>query len=65
VSMMPAWLRVLAYANPLTYQVDMMRALMLADGTSTFHLAVDFSVLGGATVVLVVLAGCLYPNVVR
>jgi len=65
VSMMPAWLRVLAYANPLTYQVDMMRGLMLADGTSTFHLAVDFSVLGGATVVLVVLAGWLYPNVVR
>jgi ABC-2 type transport system permease protein len=65
ISMMPGWLRVLAHANPLTYQVDALRALMLANGTSTFCLAVDFSILGGATVVLVVLAGRLYPTIVR
>lgn len=63
--MMPGWLKVLAHVNPLTYQVDALRTLMLADGTVTFQLAVDFCVLGGTTAVLVVLAGWLYPAIVR
>ncbi|HZZ77872.1 MAG TPA: ABC transporter permease [Gemmataceae bacterium] len=63
--MMPGWLKVVAHVNPLTYQVDALRALMLADGAATFHLAVDFGVLAGTTAILVLLAGWLYPTIVR
>jgi hypothetical protein len=38
---------------------------MLACGTSPFHVAVDFGILGGATAILVGLAGWLYPSIVR
>ena len=30
VAMMPAWMQVVARVNPLTYQVDALRGLMLA-----------------------------------
>jgi ABC-2 type transport system permease protein len=62
---MPGWLQTVAHLNPLTYEVDALRALMLADGTSAFGVGVDFGVLMGATTSLVLLAGRLYPNVVR
>lgn len=64
-TMMPAWLRAVAHANPLTYQVDMLRALMLAGGQSAFGIAVDVCVLTGATALLVAIAGWLYPSIVR
>ena len=35
LSLMPAWLRVVSRANPLTYQVDALRALMLVEGRPT------------------------------
>ncbi len=62
ISIMPTWLKVVAHANPLTYAVDTLRALMLANGTSTWGLGVDFSVLFGVTVVLVTVAAWLYPR---
>ena len=65
IEMMPDWLKVAAHANPLTYQVDVLRALMLAGGTSSFHLAVDFGILAGATTILVLVAGWLYPSIAR
>ena len=40
--MMPSWLKVVAWCNPLTYEVDAMRALMLDGGVSEFGLATDF-----------------------
>jgi ABC-2 type transport system permease protein len=43
--------------------VDALRAPMLAQGTSSFGLGVDFAVLIAATTVLVVVAGKLYPRV--
>jgi ABC-2 type transport system permease protein len=64
-TMMPGWLKVVAHANPLTYQVDVLRGLMLAGGTSVFGVTVDFAVLAGATGFLVAVAGCLYPSIVR
>src|ERR1700722_14074752 len=38
LSMMPGWLRAVAVGNPLTYQVDALRALMIRGGTSSFGL---------------------------
>lgn len=64
-AIMPGWLKVAAHVNPLTYQVDALRTLMLVQGTSSFRLGLDFAILGGATVMLVILAGWLYPTIVR
>lgn len=62
IAIMPGWLRAVAHANPLTYEVDALRALMLANGTSTYGLGVDFGVLLIATTVLVAIAARLYPR---
>jgi ABC-2 type transport system permease protein len=64
ISLMPGWLKVISRINPLSYQVDALRALMLQDGVSNFGLAVDFSVLLVSTVVLVMIGARLYPRVV-
>jgi ABC-2 type transport system permease protein len=64
IGIMPAWLRFIAHGNPLSYEVDALRALMLPTEVSSFGLPLDFAVLVGATTVLVVLAGRLYPTVV-
>jgi ABC-2 type transport system permease protein len=60
LEIMPAWLRAVARLNPLTYEVDAVRALMLRSGTSVFGLGTDFAVLAGVFVVLVVIAARLY-----
>jgi ABC-2 type transport system permease protein len=65
IAIMPPWLRAVAHVNPLTYQVDALRALMLRDGTSEYGLALDYFVLLGATAVLVYCGAWLYPRVVR
>lgn len=64
LSIMPAWLQVIAKVNPLTYEVDALRALMLTGSVSTYGLGIDFAVLIAATAVLVIIAGKLYPRVV-
>ena len=64
LSLMPDWLRVVSRVNPLSYQVDALRALMIQSGVSNFGLAVDFGVLLGSTVVLVTIGARLYQRVV-
>jgi len=65
-SMMPPWLQVISHLNPLTYQVDGLRALLLAGAAAPpVGLAVDFAVLTGALVVLVLVSARLYPNIAR
>jgi ABC-2 type transport system permease protein len=63
ISIMPAWLQVISHGNPLSYEVDALRAMMLYQGTSTFGLGLDFAVLIIATTILVIIAGKLYPSV--
>ncbi len=65
ISLMPGWLQVISHGNPLTYEVDALRALMLVGGTSSFGIGVDIAILMGATAVLVIIGGQLYPNVAR
>jgi ABC-2 type transport system permease protein len=65
ISIMPTWLQVISHANPLTYEVDALRALMLAGGTSTYGLGLDLGVLLAATALLVIIGGRLYPNVAQ
>jgi ABC-2 type transport system permease protein len=64
ISLMPGWLKAIARSNPLTYEVDALRHLMVAGGTSTYGLGIDFTVLAAVTAVLVAIGGWLYPNVV-
>ena len=62
IAMMPAWLQAVAHANPLSYQVDALRALMLADGHSNFGLGLDFAVLLTVTALLIAVAARMYPR---
>jgi ABC-2 type transport system permease protein len=62
--LMPPWLRKLSRANPLTYQVDALRSLMIVGGSTSFGLALDFVLLAGALAVLVMLATRLYPKII-
>ena len=64
IALMPTWLQIISHINPLTYEVDALRALMLARGTSSFGLTLDFSFLLLATVIAVVIGAKVYPRVV-
>jgi ABC-2 type transport system permease protein len=65
IALMPAWLQAIAHANPLSYEVDALRALMLAGTSSTYGVGLDLGVLLLATTALVLFGGRLYPNVAR
>jgi ABC-2 type transport system permease protein len=60
VSFMPAWLRAVARANPLTYEVEIMRRLLLDSGPD--RLLVDGAALLSGTVLAVAAATRLYPR---
>jgi ABC-2 type transport system permease protein len=62
LDLMPGWIRSLAGANPLTYEVDGLRMLMLRTAISPANLARDFSVLFVISVVLLAIATRLYPR---
>ena len=60
LQIMPPWLRAVARVNPLTYEVDALRALMIRGGASAFGLRTDFAVLAVAFTILVGIAARLY-----
>jgi ABC-2 type transport system permease protein len=64
IALMPFWLQGISRVNPLTYEVDALRSLMLANTASTYGVGLDFVVLLLATTALVMLCGRLYPKVV-
>jgi ABC-2 type transport system permease protein len=64
VSLMPAWLRVIAAVNPLTYEVDALRGLMIRGGQSLYGLGVDLAVSLAILAVLVLLVARLYPRII-
>ena len=64
ISIMPWWLQAISNVNPLTYEVDGLRTLMLAGGTSVHGLGLDFGVLVVAMIILVMIGGRVYPRVV-
>ncbi len=45
IRLMPFWLRAISRLNPLTYEVDGLRAFMLRNGVSTIGIRLDFLVL--------------------
>jgi ABC-2 type transport system permease protein len=62
VDLMPPWLKVLSHVNPLSYQVDALRGLLI--GTPA-HLGLDFGVLAAATVVAIAVASALLGRLAR
>jgi ABC-2 type transport system permease protein len=64
IAMMPGWLQIVSRINPLSYQVDALRDLMISGGTSAFGLPLDFAILVGATAAAVTVGSWIYPRVV-
>ncbi len=62
LSLMPGWLRAISHLNPLTYEVDVLRALMLSSGRSDYGLLLDFGVLVGTAAALTAVASRLYAR---
>jgi ABC-2 type transport system permease protein len=62
IDLMPVWLQHVALANPLSYAVDGLRAVMLRAGESSFGIAFDLGVLLAATVVMVAIASRMFPR---
>jgi ABC-2 type transport system permease protein len=65
LEMMPAWLRVVARLNPLTYLVDALRGMMIQGGQTIHPLSVDIAVMAIIFVVLTAVASKLYPTLVQ
>lgn len=65
ISIMPTWLQIVSKINPLTYEVDALRAMMLHNGSSVFSLGLDFAVMFAWVIALIFIGGKIYPNVVR
>jgi len=62
LALMPAWLRAVSHLNPLTYEVDALRALMLAGGASDYGVPLDVGVLFGIAAVLTTVAARMYAR---
>jgi len=64
ISIMPSWLQVISQINPLTYEVDALRASMLINGPTAYGVPFDLLFLLVATAINVAIAAKLYPRVV-
>jgi len=66
-AMMPHALQIISHMNPLTYQVDALRIILLPQSPANqqFGLPMDFLVLAGALVVLVAISARLYPHIAQ
>lgn len=65
ISLMPRWLKAISSLNPLSYEVDGLRTLMLRGGQSTFGLGTDFAALFGAFALFVAIATRMYPRMTQ
>jgi ABC-2 type transport system permease protein len=65
IAIMPDWLKLFAHINPLTYEVDALRALMINGGQSVYGVGVDLGTLFLSLIILTAIASKIYPNVVR
>lgn len=63
ISLMPGWLQAISRINPLTYQVDALRATMLENGHSAYGFGTDCLILLLVVSLLTFIAARLYPRV--
>jgi ABC-2 type transport system permease protein len=57
---LPSWLRVLSYADPLTYGVDGMRGALI--GVSTFSIGLNFIILSIFAIIMVLLGAYFFEK---
>jgi ABC-2 type transport system permease protein len=64
-SVMPGWVQAIAHANPLTYQIDALRELLLPGHGSVAHIGLptDVAVLCVALALLVAVSARIYPRI--
>lgn len=62
VAIMPGWLQVINHINPLSYEVEALRGLLI--GTPA-RLWLDFGILAGAAALSIVVAASLLPRLAR
>jgi ABC-2 type transport system permease protein len=62
IAIMPAWLKVASHINPLTYEVDALRSLMLVGIKSDFGLPLDSLILVISSLILIVVGAKLYQR---
>jgi len=62
IALMPGWLQAVAKVNPLSYEVDALRGLLL--GTPA-HLLLDFAVLAVSAVAGILVAASLLDRLAR
>jgi ABC-2 type transport system permease protein len=65
VEAMPTWLIHIAHLNPLTYEVDALRTLMLQNFTSEYGLGLDLIFMLLVTLLLTVIGTILYPRLAQ
>jgi ABC-2 type transport system permease protein len=59
---MPGWLQAISKVNPLSYEVNALRGLLIGLPT---NLALDFGVLAGATAAAITVASLLLPRLAK
>ena len=64
IDLMPRWLQIVAHANPLTYEVDALRGLMLRQGECVYGIGFDMAVLACVLLLFIIIGGRIYPRVV-
>lgn len=65
IDIMPGWLQVIARINPLSYEVDGLRGLMVVGGEHVNPIGVDFLVILLITAILMTIAVRLYPRLIQ
>jgi ABC-2 type transport system permease protein len=65
ISLMPDWLRVIAYGNPLTYMVDALRGLMVVGAPSEYGIGFDLLFMAIVAAILILIGGKLYERVAQ
>ena len=65
IAIMPQWLKYVSEFNPLTYQVDALRSLMIQGGTSVYGFGIDLAAMLVGTAVLVIICAHLYPKAIN
>ncbi len=63
IEIMPSWLQFVSHINPLTYQVDALRGVMLLNGTSIYGYGFDTAVLVLVLICLTFIGGRLYRQI--
>jgi ABC-type multidrug transport system, permease component len=66
IDIMPTWLQVVAHINPLSYVVDGIRSLMLANApVNLATIGADFGILIVITVIFIIIGALLYPRIIQ